>query len=137
MSRKSKIIPLVLGEKKEVTVKEVSPFAVYTALTSADKIGSIMAIATECTDLSLPQLQGLYSSEIEDLTKALLEVNSSFLTVAELLGLKETIVQAILQVRGGVPMLLDELLKNFPPLFADLFKKGMEAMPGITAGQSL
>lgn len=134
--RKSKIIPLEVAGKKEVTVKEVSPYAVYKALLAEDKVEGIMALAENCIDLSRQQLQELYSSEIEELTDAFLEVNSSFLAVADKLGIKETLSQAVGKVLSNMPTIVDELLKNYPPVFASLFKEAMAKMPGTTAGAS-
>lgn len=134
--RKSKVIPLEIAGKKEVTVKEVTPFAVYQALSSDNKFEGIVAIAENCTDLSREQLQGLYASEIEQLTDAFLEVNSSFLAVADKLGLKQPLSQIVRKMLDGVPALIDEMLKNYPPVFSALFKAAMEKMPGITAGDA-
>lgn len=134
--RKSKVIPLEVAGKKEVTVKEVTPYAVYQALSSGNKFEGIIALAENCTDLSREQLQDLYASEIEQLTGAFLEVNSSFLAVADMLGLKQTLHQVISKLLGGIPALMDEMLKNWPPVFSALFKTAMEKMPGITAGDA-
>lgn len=132
--RKSKVIPLGVAGKKEVTVKEVSPYAVYKSLMAESKVEGIIALAENCIDLTREQLQELYPSEIEELTNAFLEVNSSFLAVADKLGIRETLTQATGKLLDGVPMLLDETLKNYPPVFASLFKEAMARMPGITAG---
>lgn len=132
--RKSKVIPLEVAGKKEVTVKEVSPYAVYKALLADNKIEGIMAIAENCVDLSRGQLQELYASEIEEITDAFLEVNSSFLAVADRLGLKETLCQVVSKVLDGAPILIDEMLKNYPPVFSASFKAAMAKMSGITAG---
>jgi len=127
--RKSKVIPIEVAGKKEVTVKEVSPYAVYKALLAADKIEGIMALAENCTDLSRTQLQELYPSEIEQLTDAFLEVNSSFLAVAGKLRLESTLVAIVTEV-------MEEASKILPKMFAGSYKMVMEKMPGIMAGLS-
>lgn len=132
--RKSKVIPLELAGKKEVTVKEVSPYAVYHALMADNKKEALLAVAENCIDLSRGQLQGLYSSEIEQLLDAFYEVNSSFLAIADKLGIKERLAKAVAQVLDGAPMIIDEMLKNYPPVFASLFKEAMANLPGITDG---
>lgn len=132
--RKSKVIPLEVAGKKEVTVKEVSPYAMYKALLAEDKIGEIFALAENCIDLSREELQGLYPSEIEQLTDAFMEVNSSFLAVADKLGLKDTLMLTANKALSTLPAIADGVLTNCPPLFASLFKEAMEKLPGTTAG---
>lgn len=132
--RKSKVIPLEIAGKREVTVKEVSPYAMYKALLAEDKIGEIFALAENCIDLSREQLQELYPSEIEQLTDAFLEVNSSFLAVADKLGIKDALMLTANKALNTMPAIADEMLKNCPPVFSTLFKEAMEKQPGITAG---
>lgn len=132
--RKSKVIPLKIGGKKEVTVKEVSPYAMYKALLAEDTVGELMAVAENCIDLSRGELQGLYPSEIEELTDAFLEVNSSFLAVADKLGIKDALMLTANKALNTLPAIADGMLKNCPPVFATLFSAAMDKLPGITAG---
>lgn len=118
--RKAKIVTIDgLGE---VTVKEISPFAVYKAM-SADKKGpELLALALDCISLPQEKVEKLYPSELEQLVDAFVEVNSSFLAIAGKVGLKQTITSMVA-----------ELSKTLPQVFADSYKLAM-AMPGITAG---
>ncbi len=119
--RKSKIVEIEgLGE---VTVKEVSPYALYRALNADNKLEEVFAIAEDCTSLSRDKLKKLYPSEINDLVSAFMEVNTAFLAIADRLGIKNTIKE----IASG-------MLKNLPPLFADSYLEVMEQMHGIMDG---
>ena len=133
--RKSKIVKIEgVGE---VTVKEVSPYAIYQALLAKDKLDGLKALAVNCIDLDMEKLLRLYGSEIEQLVTCFLEVNTSFLAIAEKLGVKETLLSTIATTLARVPEITDELLKNFPPVFASLFKEVMDKMPGTMDGDIL
>lgn len=120
--RKSKVISIEgVGE---VMVKEVSPFAVYSALSAKNKAEELEKLAAEC--IGMPEgkeLKKLYSSEIEQVVDAVVEVNSSFLSVPAKLGLKSALAGMV-----------SEISKTLPPLFADSYRTVMAKMPGITAG---
>ncbi len=119
--RKSKIINIEgVGE---ITVKEASPFAVYKAGTAKNRVEAIKALALECIDLSEEKMENLYASEVEQLIDAFMEVNNSFLAIADKLGLKPTLIAIVV-----------EISKILPPVFADLYKQVMAKLPGITAG---
>ena len=120
--RKSKIVNIEgVGE---VTVKEVSPFAVYQALSAENKTDEIKVLAMECISLPEEKMQKLYPSEIEQLLETFMEVNSSFLAIAGKLGLKETM--------GSI---VTEIFKTLPQVFVDSYKQAI-AKPGITAGNA-
>ena len=119
--RKVKIINIEgLGE---VTVKEISPYAVYQAMNAENKIGELKAMALECVDLSEEKLAKLYSSELEQLVDAFLEVNSSFFGIARLL-----------KADGLLAELLGTISKNLPSAFASSFSLAMQT-PGTMDGQ--
>ncbi|MBU1565582.1 MAG: hypothetical protein KJ630_08130 [Proteobacteria bacterium] len=119
--RKAKIINIEgLGE---VTVKEVSPLAIYRAMSAGNKIEELLSLAGDCITLSPEQLQNLYPSEIEQLVDAFMEVNSSFLAIAGKLALKETIVA-----------MAQEVSQLLPPMFAGSYKMVMARLPGSMAG---
>ena len=120
--RKSKIIKI--EEVGEVTVKEVSPMAVYKALATDERMESMLALADECISLDREKLLALYPSELEQLVDCFLEVNSSFFAIADKLKLA-----GMLRAVGS------ELAESLPPLFVGLFQEGMQT-PGITAGSS-
>ncbi|BDD88869.1 hypothetical protein [Desulfofustis limnaeus] len=119
--RKAKIITIEgLGE---VTVKEVSPLALYRAMNANDKVGETVSLLVDCISLPREKLEALYPSEIEQLVNAFVEVNSSFLAIADKLGLKDVLVAL-----GATAV------KTLPQLFADSYKEVMDRQPGTTAG---
>ncbi|EKD36001.1 MAG: hypothetical protein ACD_75C01687G0002 [uncultured bacterium] len=123
--RKAKIINIEgVGE---VTVKEVSPFAVYKAMSAQNKVDELMTLAVECVDLPKEKLQKLYLSEIEQLVDAFVEVNGSFLAIAGKLGLEATMTAIIKAI-------LAELSTILPEMFAGSYKLVMAKLPGIMAG---
>ncbi len=134
--RKVKVLALEVAGKKEVTIKEVSPYGAYKALLAEDKVGEIMALAGNCIDLTAEEMQGLYGSEIEQIVDGFLEVNGSFLAIAEKLGIKQTLAEMAGKALNSLPQLTDEMLKNLPPAFAILFKEAMAKAPGIMAGDT-
>ncbi len=127
MSRLSKIVKIEgLGE---ITVKEVSPFAAYSALNAKNKIEHLLSMAENCVSLERKQLKELYPSEIEQLLAAFFEVNKSFLAIAERFGIKEHIVKTVAAMSS-------EMSKSFQPLFAASFKTVMDQELGTTDGAS-
>lgn len=120
--RKSLII--TVKDVGEVTVKEVSPFALYRALNSADKAGEMISLLTDCVDLPEgKRLQDLWPSEIEQIVESFVEVNSAFLGIADKLGLKGMLV--------GLSAMVTQ---NLPTLFAESYRQVMESALGTTAG---
>ena len=121
--RKSKIVNIEgLGE---VTVKEITPLAVYVAMTSPNKVEEITSLFVDCLDLPKEKIAKLYLSEIEQLIEAFLEVNNAFFVIVGKLGLEPLL--------GA---LVAELKTILPPLFADSYKTVMAKLPGIMAGAS-
>lgn len=125
--RKAKIINIDgLGE---VTVKEVSPFAVYKAITAKNKLQEMQTLIGEC--VVLPQGKGnvteLYASEIEQIVDAFLEVNGSFLAIVGKLRLETYLV-------ATGKAIADEMSKILPAAYAASYRLVMAKLPGITAG---
>ncbi len=122
MARKYKMI--TVDGRGEVTVKEVSPWAVYQAWQADERTEDLAALVADALQPSWQEIRGWYPSEIEQVTTAFLEVNASFFDLARRLKLDG---------------LLDEVLKtaaaSLPVEFAALFRQAMAA-PGITAGPS-
>jgi len=120
--RKSKIIDI--DGVGEVTVKEVSPYALYQAINGKDKVGELRAIAVDCVAMpSGKQLEKLWPSEVEQVVDAFMEVNESFLALAGKLGIKNMLIDMMMTV-----------VETLPQLFADSYKQVMESLPGTTAG---
>ena len=122
--RKSKII--TIEGVGEITVKEVSPFALYQAMNAKDPVTDMLALADNCIDLKRDKLYSLYASELEQLVDAFLEVNSSFLAIAAKLGVKDMLTEML----AGM---LTEVGKTLPQLFVNSYKEVMARLPGITA----
>lgn len=119
--RKSKIIPI--EELGEVVIKEVSPFAVYSALSAENKTEEIIALIENCISLPREKMEKLYASEIEQIMDGFFEVNSSFLAIAEKLGIKTTLHK-----------IASEASQSLPALFADSFKMVMDKEFGTMDG---
>ncbi|PIE72292.1 MAG: hypothetical protein CSA20_08490 [Deltaproteobacteria bacterium] len=109
----------------EVTVKEVSPMALYKAVTADNRVEALMAMVDECVSLDRARLESLYASELEQLIDGIREVNSSFFSLADKLGIAKPIMEVAAELTGSLP-----------PLFVGLFREGMAEAPGITVGSS-
>ncbi|MBU1564224.1 MAG: hypothetical protein KJ630_01180 [Proteobacteria bacterium] len=135
--RKSRIV--TIEDLGEVLVKEVSPFAVYKAMSADSKVAELKALVADC--ITLPDgkgpIEALYPSEIEQLIDAFLEVNSSFLAIAGKLAIKNTLIDLGKELPELMRPMLAEVSKLLPPIFADSYKMVMAKMPGIMAGAAL
>jgi len=120
--RKSKII--TIEGRGEITIKEVSPWAVYQAWQAKDRAEDMSALLTDALQPSWEKIRTWYPSEVEQITEAFMEVNASFFDLSRRLKLDG---------------LLEEVMKTFasslPDVFADSFKLAMKT-PGITDGPS-
>ncbi|HEB51572.1 MAG TPA: hypothetical protein ENI89_13275 [Desulfobulbus sp.] len=108
----------------EVTVKEISPYALYQAWQSDDRVEELERLANECLDPGLDEIKTWYASEIEQVVDGLLEVNSGFFGIARKL-----------RADGVVEGVAKSLSECLPSVFADSFRLGM-SMRGITDGNS-
>ena len=118
--RKSKIINI--EGRGEVTIKEVSPYAVYSAWASSDRIKSLEAMAADALSPDLAEIKTWYASEIEAVIAGFMEVNNSFFAIAR-----------SLQMDGLLGEVTKTLSQNLPVVFADSFRKAMQT-PGTTDG---
>ena len=112
----------------EVTVKEVSPFAAYHAMLAKNKMEELGKLAADC--ILMPEgkaLKNLYTSEIEQVVDAFIEVNASFLAVAGKLKLEATITA----IMAGIAA---EMQKFLPQVYVASYRRVMEKLPGIMAG---
>ena len=121
--RKSKII--TIDGRGEITLKEVSPLAVYTAWSEPDRLRALEALVSDAVSPPVAEIKAWYPSEIEAVLTAFLEVNNSFFGIARTLRLDGLLNEMIRAVSG-----------TLPSAFADSFKTAM-ATPGTTAGRSL
>lgn len=122
MARKSKII--TISGRGEVTVKEVSPWAVYQAWGEKDRMTAVMLLADDALTPSVDEVRSWYSSEIEQVVAAFMEVNSSFFGIARQLKMDGLLAELIKTLSGSLPA-----------VFADSFRLAMQAH-GTTAGLS-
>lgn len=127
MSRGSTIV--TIPGRGEITVKEVSPMAVLTAMQAKDIYAELRALIKDAIDYKDGDILALYPSELEQVVKAFLEVNKSFLTIADLLKVTGTV--------GDLASLIREKLLSFlPQLFATSYKLALEKRLSGSAGDS-
>lgn len=122
--RKVKII--TVEGRGEVTVKEVTPFAV---LASENNEGSwldkLKALANDAVSPPVSEILTWYPSEQEEVLDAFMEINRSFFSMARKL-----------KVEGLLNRAIEEMANNFQLLFVELSKAGMDQLLGTTAGPS-
>lgn len=118
--RKVKIINI--EGRGEVTVKEVSPLAVYQAWQEQERVKALEALAIDAVAPSFAEIKGWYPSELEAVLSAFMEVNNSFFAIARLI-----------KMDGLVAELIQAMSKNLPVAFADSFSRAM-LTPGIMDG---
>lgn len=121
--RKSKIV--TIDGRGEITVKEVSPYAVYTVFTSKKKEEEFLGLLRECIDKPIDEVKTWYSSELKVVIDAFLEVNDSFLDIAGKLGVEKTLRQMV----SGI-------MQDLPELYAASYRLAMGQGSGTTAGAS-
>ena len=119
--RRSKVI--AIEGVGEITIKEVSPYAMYKAFDHEKRIDEIKKLIGGCVDLPMDKILQLYPSELEVLTDGFLEVNSSFLAIAEKMGIKPTL---------GV--IRDEIGRNLPRLLEASYAAVMGKKSGTMDG---
>ena len=122
--RQSKIIRI---DDREILVKEVNPAALLTALQSGDVVSGLKTVLADCVEG--PGLEALYSSELEQVCQAFLEVNAAFFRIA-----------VMLKADGVIGDILEALKAQFktslPALFAASFGTATEQSSGTSAGAS-
>lgn len=106
----------------EVTVKEVSPHAIYKAWGATNRVEQLVTLISGCVDVPKGRLEDLYASELEEILASFMEVNKAFFGIAGQLGLAEPL-----------RAMLGEFSKILPELFASSLKEGI-TMHGTTAG---
>lgn len=121
--RKVKII--TIEGRGEVTVKEVSPLAVYQAWNADNKLEGIKELLADAVQPAFDEIKGWYPSEIDQVLAAWLEVNEAFFGIA-----------AKLQLNGALRETVAALTSSLSAAFAASLKQAME-MPGTTDGPSL
>jgi hypothetical protein len=107
----------------EVTVKEVSPYAVYQAWGETDRMAALQQLLDDALSPSFAQVKTWYSSEIEQVVAAFMEVNDSFFGIARQL-----------KADGLLAELVETISKNLPSAFASSFNQAMQT-PGAMGGQ--
>jgi hypothetical protein len=123
VSRKVKSI--TIDGRGDVTVKEITPWAVFQALNAEDKKTELLTLLEDAVDKPWDEIKTWYPSEQEALLDGLMEVNGSFLSIA-----------GKLKVDGLVKKIAEAMQNDLPELFAGLYKQAMAKVPGVTAGAS-
>ena len=66
----------------EVTVKEVSPHAIYKAWGATNRVEQLVTLINGCVDVPKGRLEDLYASELEEILASFMEVNKAFFGIA-------------------------------------------------------
>ena len=119
-----KIKALNIDGRGEVIVKEVTPWALYTAWKAEGRLKELRALLDEACEPGFDELKNWYPSEQQEVLTGLLEVNSAFLAMAR-----------TLKVDGLLRGIVNQIAETLPAVFADLFRQGMGAL-GTTDGAS-
>lgn len=119
--RKVKVINI--EGRGEVTVKEVSPYAVYQAWGESDRLQALTRLFDDALSPSVADVKTWYSSEIEQVVAAFLEINSSFFGIARML-----------RADGLLNEMLVMISRHLPSAFVSSFSQAMAAL-GSTDGQ--
>lgn len=123
--RKVKVIQI--EDRGEITVKEISPYGLYQAYQMKDKsLEQLQALVNDAISPGFAEIKTWYPSEQQLIIDAVLAVNDSFFAIARKL-----------KVDGLITEMAKTLQNSLPPLYAELFKKGMEEKLGTTVGQYL
>lgn len=118
--RQSKVI--TIEGRGEVTVKEVSPLAVYEALNTENRLEELIKLLDDSIEPGFESVKGWYASEQEQVLKAVLDVNAAFFGIARTLKLD-----------GMLGKILNQIGENLPVVFAASYKQAMKTL-GITDG---
>lgn len=118
--RQSKIISI--EDRGEVTVKEVSPLAVYEAWGAENRMEELKRLLEDALDPGFETIKTWYASEQEQVLTAFLDVNAAFFGIAR-----------ALKVDGLLNEVVTQIGNSLPAAFAASFRQAI-GTPGITAG---
>lgn len=118
--RQSKIISI--EGRGEITVKEVSPLAVYEAWGAENRLEEVKRLLEDALDPGFETIKTWYASEQEQVLTAFLEVNAAFFGIAR-----------ALKVDGLLHEILTQIGSNLPAAFAASFKRAIGTL-GTTVG---
>ena len=110
--RKVKIIQV--DGRGEVTVKEISAMAVYSAWSAEDRLGELRALMADAVTPSFDEIKAWYPSEIDQVVAAWMEVNDAFFVTA-----------ARLKLDGVLKEIVASVVNSLSAAFADSFKTAM------------
>ena len=121
--RQSKII--TIEGRGEVTVKEVTPLAVYEAWGAENRFEELKRLLNDALEPGFDVIKTWYASEQEQILTAFMEVNRSFFGLARALKLDGPLVDLLRKISGSLP-----------DAFAASFRQAIGTF-GSTAGDSL
>ena len=118
--RQSKVI--TIEGRGEVTVKEISPLAVYESLNAENRLEEMVKLLDEAVEPGFETIKGWYASEQEQVLKGVLDVNAAFFGIARTLKLD-----------GMLGEILKQIGENLPAVFAASYRQAI-GTSGITDG---
>lgn len=112
----------------EVIVKEVSPLAVLRVVQNADT-GALLKVLAGCFECKDHKLTEFYASEWLPLVEAFVEVNRSFLLIADTLRIKGIVGESLKMV--------EQKLSEFLPMaFVTSYRSFLDGQLKTSAGNS-
>lgn len=99
--RQSKIISI--EGRGEITVKEVSPLAVYEAWGAEDRFQELRTLLDDALEPGFETIKSWYASEQEQVLTAFLEVNKSFFGLARALKVDGLLTEAMTRIGTDLP----------------------------------
>ena len=99
--RQSKIV--TIEGRGEVTVKEVSPLAVYEAWGAENRFQELAKLLDDALEPGFETVKGWYASEQEQVLTAFLEVNAAFFGMARALKVDGPLVETLKRIGADLP----------------------------------
>jgi hypothetical protein len=100
--RKSKVI--TIEGRGEVTIKEVTPHAVYLAWSAQEgRMDEMLRLFDDAVDPGFDTVKTWYPSEIEAVVAGVLEVNSSFFGIAAMLKVDKALLEMLAAITTALP----------------------------------
>lgn len=99
--RQSKII--TIEGRGEVTVKEVTPLAVYEAWSAENRLEELEKLLDDALEPGFGVIKGWYASEQEQVLTAFLDVNAAFFGMARALRVDGPLIETLKRIGNSLP----------------------------------